>query len=384
MAKIRNEIPLYMNEAAAFTNTTYATNARRFYWDASKYTAPTIYLEIVWAVSAGATGYVNLYNVTDSGVVTDSELTTTSTSIVSSRTGALSLTDLKEYSFQQKVSAGGTQTIHGIRIIIIQDSAVLANIETQTSLEYAIAATSTSYGALPVYFKYDSSKYDGTVKIFFEGFLWSDNASGISYAALYDVTAGNTVAGSEISVTGTTETRARSGELTLVSGRNYRLEIKTNNASYAGSSRSTRIIIQQSNNPTKTRVYRNVKFNGYASTTSASYQNGTYQTYHDISEYNAAASILWETWLWTATNGIAAYSQLYNKTDSAAIGSSELTNTTVADVECITGALSLTNLKYYIQQFKSGSAGTEVHSLSDSLIYDFSWSNDGASFFNFI
>jgi hypothetical protein len=377
MAKIRNELPLYMFESAAFTNTSYATNARRFYWDASKYTAPTIYLEIVWSVSAGATGYVNLYNVTDAGVVTDSELTTTSTSIVSSRTGALSLTDLKEYSFQEKVSAGGTVTIHGIRVIIIQDSAVLANIETQTSMEYAIDTTSVSYLVLPAYFKYDGSKYDGTVKIYFESYQWSNNASGIAYAALYDMTAGGTLAGSEISVTGTTETRSRSGELTLVSGRVYRLQVKSNNASYAASNRAMRIIIQQSNNPTKTRVYRNIKFNGVTSTTSASYQSGTYQTYHNTSEYDATVSILWEAFLWTAVSGaVRSYSQLYNVTDSAAIGGSEINILTLVGgtyTPAISSPVSLTNAKYYINQYKSGSAGTECQSTAVSLIYDFDW-----------
>jgi hypothetical protein len=70
MAKIRNEFLIYDPNVASLTNTSYASNSRKFYWDASKYTSPTIYLEVYWKMDdAGNTGYLQLSNETDTSII---------------------------------------------------------------------------------------------------------------------------------------------------------------------------------------------------------------------------------------------------------------------------------------------------------------------------
>lgn len=67
----------------------------------------TMYLEVVGFTDAG-TGFWDLYNITDSGIVTSSEISTTSTSSVRVRSSALGkLTGTKTFKLRHKIVGGG-------------------------------------------------------------------------------------------------------------------------------------------------------------------------------------------------------------------------------------------------------------------------------------
>jgi len=141
--------------------------------------------------------------------------------------------DLKEYFADGKdmvvryrlntVSDPGTLKVFSCSITIVQDDAT-ESIKTATSYylprEIATTTGNTYTGFLDRSDKVYINGYDGTIKHYFECYLYSQSG-GTSYARLYDVTADAPVAGSEISTSETDPVYCVSGELTLIDGHYY-------------------------------------------------------------------------------------------------------------------------------------------------------------------
>jgi hypothetical protein len=226
---------------------------------------------------------------------------------------------------------------------------------------FDVSTTGTSYADLgttstgnAVIISWDATKYTGAT-VYFEAVLKSDNASGIAYAKLYDVTATAEVANSEVSVTGTTYTRVRSSPITLTSGNQYKVIIKTNNASYTASLRASRlIVIQEASSITATETY--ILLHGKISRGIA-YGNSPYTQsfYYDSSRFDGTVNIYFEVTMMTSAG--TGYARLYNNTDGAAVANSEITTTSTSMVRVRSSALTLTSGKEYTMQLK-GETGT--------------------------
>lgn len=146
--------------------------------------------------------------------------------------------DLKDYFADGKdmvvryrlntASDPGVLTLLSCAITIVQDDAT-ESIKTATS--YYLPrdiATTTSNNYTSIINRTDKvyvSDYDGTVKHYFECYLYSQSG-GTSYARLFDIEANAEVTGSEISSNATDPTYCCSGELTLVDGHHYRVQYK--------------------------------------------------------------------------------------------------------------------------------------------------------------
>lgn len=95
----------------------------------------------------------------------------------------------------------------------------------------------------------DSSKFVNP-KFYFEAVLRIENASATASARLLDigtsdvVSGGTEVAGSVLSTQSTDFVRVRSGALSLTSGNRFRIQSKTNNASYNAYTDAARIIVE--------------------------------------------------------------------------------------------------------------------------------------------
>lgn len=100
---------------------TFVTYEAFLQFDAAQYTpAGTIYFEVILKSQAGAEVKARLFNITDSVAVGSSEITTTSTTATRLRSVALTLSGVKEYRAEVRVTAGETTSIRSARLIVQQ------------------------------------------------------------------------------------------------------------------------------------------------------------------------------------------------------------------------------------------------------------------------
>jgi hypothetical protein len=228
---------------------------------------------------------------------------------------------------------------------------------TTTGTNYADLGTTWLGKTVFVY--WDSTKYTGAT-VYFEAVLKSNNASGIAYAKLYDATGAGEVANSEVSVTGTTYTRVRSGPISLTSGNQYKVIIKSNNASYEASLRASRLIVVQeasSISATETYILLHDKINK-----GAAYGNSPYTQsfYYDSSRFDGTVNVYFEATMMTDAG--TGYARLYNNTDGAEVANSEITTTSTSMVRVRSSALTLTSGKEYTMQLKGEGNTTYITS----------------------
>lgn len=264
MSKIVKTISLFTEVSAVRNATTFDAPLHiHVLWDTNIYGGTVeVYFEAVFKSGSTAnTSTVQLFS-KDGTAVTGSDITTTSTTPVRVRSGdiAANLVDDTEYEVRFKSSATTNGvTIYAARLVIIQSGTITAT-ETQVEIGASrLATVSTTYIDFinSSIFYYDSSKYDGTVNIFFEAVLIGAATRTMS-AQLID-SDNNVVASSEVTLTSATMTRVRSAAITLVNGKEYRVQIKTANAGYNGYISGAKIIIQQTNSPTKTESYIQIR-----------------------------------------------------------------------------------------------------------------------------
>lgn len=318
-----------LNVTRGSTSPAYAHTTDRmpiYYYDADDYDQVSG-IFFTASLSAGTGGgnvaYMELYNFTDSTSVTGSEISTTSTTLVSVTSGDIevNMTTAKEYltRWKQDDGAGGTPSnncsFNKATILIKQDGAIT---KTRTDIELGEDndVPSTSYTAPTNYgiFLFESARFDGTVTVYLEAVLRCQSSGDTTYGALYDITAAAQVSSSEVSHTGnTTKTRKRSGAITLVDGHEYRPDIKgtATNDDVA----SVSIIIKQTGTPTKTDCYipiLNTSSSGTGST--YAYQN-RYLDFDDSDYDGDTKTFKYEATL-NSSAGNTAYYNLYNDTDT--------------------------------------------------------------------
>jgi len=79
---------------------------------------------------------------------------------------------------------------------------------------------------------------------YFEAVLRNDTGGKITYAELYNETDGASIAGSEVTVTGTSRTRVRSSAINLVAGsKEYLARVKVSDATSVGEINGLRVVV---------------------------------------------------------------------------------------------------------------------------------------------
>ena len=174
-------------------------------------------------------------------------------------------------AYVSSLTGTGT-TVNAARVVITQTDATMLTItETQVEVGASTTVPLLSYAALTTapYYCYDVTQTGTTCDTgaspsrfspaptvaagggtYFEASLVNSNSAGTSKAALYQCTSsttcttGTVVSGSEVTVTGTTWTRQRSGAITLTAGKTYAVWITA--TSYLGTIANAKIILVQS------------------------------------------------------------------------------------------------------------------------------------------
>jgi hypothetical protein len=347
------------------------------HWDASKYPNSTVYLEAEVTLDSGhpwKTSYVSLFD-TGGNKVGSSEIVSGPAGFWErQRSGPVTLTDNTDYTVRVAMGYSNSLTIRAARLIIIQSSPTKIS-DTQSQIEVGNNETtsSTSYANLAdkKIYHYDSSKFTPTPTAYFEASLSNDTAGQTAYAALYTDGASCTtqVSGSEVSVTGTSWGRVRSGSISLSSGSDYSVCIKAGadtariagakiilNQSNAGGITATELVHQQINtlttdtdNSYTTQVYPN-RFNPNLESSEVSLSGGNFAYYYEATLKTTAGS---------------AYAQLYNTTSSAAVAGSEITTANTGYTRIRSGDITA-NMPSYPAYLLAQSLDTQLKNSASS------------------
>ena len=251
----------------------------------------------------GGTGYVELYNKTDSTSVSGSEVTSTTDGWSRVRSSSITLTTGKEYEIRVKQAF-----VTGAKIIHSQSNAGgITDLETVYQYASYLQSRNGSYGAKAVYNKFNVANHKGgDFAYFFEATMKTSDGTG--YARLYKATTGSTgdITGSAVSTTNTSAyERQRSSDVSeyMPYFMENSMDMQLYNASYTVYVPSSRLITQISS---------------------------------------------------LSTAGVeTAYAELYNKTDSAVVAGSEISTTNETWTLQRSSSLSLTSGKEYVVRAKS-------------------------------
>lgn len=281
-----------------------------------------VYFEADISVTAGGTGYAGLHN-TAGTIVTGSEVSTTATGVTRVRSGDLlaNLADGTAYQVRIKSSSGATVTIHACRIVIIQ-TGTITKTETIIPLGSNGTTTSGSYieDANKGYWLYDAGKWDGA-SFYYEAFL-SGSAAGVTgYSQLY-TTGGAALSGSEVSQLGTTDTRVRSGALTLADATTYRAHYHSSTST--ARVRAARIVVVQTSF-NKTETYYPM---GHVSTATATPVDLNNLAHFDAQEWDVYLREHFFEATMAAPSGQTVYADLNDGTNDDATVSSTSTSKT--------------------------------------------------------
>lgn len=293
--------------------------------DTSQYDNGSFYYEAVFKASAG-TAACQLYDNTGAAAVASSEITTTSTSPVRVRSGALTLTSGDDFKDQFKCSGGNTNTFYGSRVVVVQSGSSIVTTESQIlNFNYNGGATASTSYVDPAtigmcLFLYTSANWNGTVNIYFEATIKTSAGTGFATLA---TNAGVAVTNGEISTTSTSYVRVRGGSaMTLVNATVYKTQIKN---SGAGTTTiiSSRIIIQQSGSPSKTESHIPAGNNTYA-TSVAGYTDTSGRGYYDPANWSGLDTIAWYAEYSYNSNDATSKFDFYALTDAAEVTNSEV------------------------------------------------------------
>ena len=355
------------------TSTSYVEQSAPAYvrLDTSKYNNATYYFEAVLSVSAG-TGYASLFN-TAGAEVSGAEVTTTATSATRVRSSAISPTT-DTYTERLKASSGQTTTKYSSRIIVIQEAAEITDTETQIKLTtYERTSTSTSYELLGInygYFNYNSTKWDGSLSVYFEGTL--KTSAGTGYLALRDLTAGGEVSNSEITTTSTSYSRVRSSALSLTSGRLHVPVIKNSGAGTTTVS-DARIIVQQTGTISKTEAWLLINFGTHSIVSSSYVRSGHLINY--TSANWSASSIAWYHDGQVYSDGSNThYSDIYKVTDASALSGSEISSSATGSANVRSSALTMPSDQDLETRGKS-TGGSTFYQMNQFLVVEIGWIN---------
>ena len=253
MAQIRQE--LNINDRLNFANFSSVLGVIQI--DTTQYNGTvTYYFELVGKNTGGSDVTFTLRRVGTS--TDDASITIPANTTNFTRFRSTSFTPpAGQTNYAVNGSGGLAGPLNTSRVVIIQNASPITSTETQIeigNLETTTATVDTEL-ASPKYWLYTSANWNGTITAYFEATILSDSTK-VTMTATLQVDNGafaswTNVTGSAITTTATTSTRVRSGAITLTAGRNYRVVLKSGSSKNTMSIRNAKIIIDQTNSPTR-------------------------------------------------------------------------------------------------------------------------------------
>lgn len=319
-------------------------------WDPAKYTGESVYFEAIIACVSCSGGndqavaqlYTNSGSAVENAAVTTGNGTYSLVRTASAITGDLS--SLGEYTVRLKRDASaGTAYLKAARLIIVQSATNLTDSQTQIELGNADTTTNTAYELLtgPKIYAYDTDVYSGVQNIFFEATLNSSSPTGTASAALSSsATCASTVSGSEVTVSGTTWSLARSANISsnLSDNTAYWLCLKSSSGDTASIASSKLVIDQSETNGLHKVQLIHLMANTQITDTDDSYSNTSFPLNFDPTNFGAdVKEYYFETTF--STSGGEAYARLFNTSDSTSVTNSELTTSSTAYIRSRSGDL---------------------------------------------
>lgn len=355
--------------SAAYIET---TNPTYIYLDTSLYSGATYYFEAVLKTSAG-TAYAMLYD-TAGNPISGTEVSTGSTSRVRVRSAAFTPSSTGTYTVRIKNNGSNTTTYYKSSIVIVQAGSAITATETRIPLMSSNTATASASYVDPStidwgFFRYTSANWDGTVAIYLEATI--KTSAGTGTVALHD-SANSLVTSSECATTSATYTRIRSSAITLTNATDYKVKIKTSAGTVTVS--DAHLVIQQTNNPTKTECY--VPLN--KTTLSHSATGGTYQNSDMPTDYTSTNwvgdTITWYNEASANSNTAAGTFEIYKETDAARLTGSNIATTAASTITRYrSGTLTMPSSQSIVARTDSAS-GTVYQSVT-FMIAQMVWTN---------
>ena len=225
-------------------------------------------------------------------------------------------------------------------------------------------SSGTDYGLCDGRFKFDASEFGGDCEGYFYVTLKTSSSLYTAYAILYDVTAGATVANTELTTTSTNPINLRKTvAFTLTDGHEYRVAIKRSGTATT-TLKAAQIMIKQAVDPSN--VQNMASYHCIAmtdSTTSTSYGTPTYEprVRYDADAFDGTVATYFEATLKTSGSLVTdvAYAQLYDVTTAAAVANSEVSvDGTVGKALVRSSAITLVDGHDYLVQIKTTAGET--------------------------
>lgn len=346
-----------------------AVNSSQFWWDSAKYDGTvTMYWEcILKSTNASYTAYSELYDKTGAAAVTDSPVSTTSTTPVRARSAAITLTTEHEYYSLVKISNAAAYVYYYNSQLVIKQTGTITKTETQVFLGSGYATTSSTYEdfAHGTLFYYNSGVWDGSVTVYFEAELVLLADATDAYAALYD-TDDNLVADSEVHITASGWTRQRSAAITLTHGKTYKVKYKCDGGGSGINVRQARLIIQQANfNTTESHypIVQDMKYTDASNTT----LNTLMAVYWDNDEWDVYSKLVYHEAVLQILGGggtITATAELY---DGAAVDDSLATTSGNKD-RVRSAALTLDDNTTYWARIKTSNGSYQASLFYSAIV----------------
>jgi len=172
-------------------------------------------IQVTNLATSTPTAYADLYNLTDTAQVSNSEVSSSSNSWSLVRSSEITLATGKQYVLRLRSSASGVGIkIASAKIILDQtDSSGIKAVETvQQYINTAVSRTSASYADQDYLNQFNPDNFHiNQTSIFFETTMKTSTGGGANDAfAIFTVDGGSTVSGSEISTDQTSYTRVTS------------------------------------------------------------------------------------------------------------------------------------------------------------------------------
>ncbi len=330
----------------------------------------TFFFEVVMqSTQQGGTVTAQLFDKAGNVVVPNSTVSTGSTSPTRVKSSALTLSSLaKEYVVQVSTSSSSNLGILlSARIIVQQNAATNTSIvvpignvalsltgQPDTSNSMFTSSTSPTFVAqIAKIYHFNQTKFDGSLNIFFESVIKTNQLQRTAFASLFDLTTNSVVTGSEVSTSNLIQTRVRSGNLTLTNGHDYTFAVRSSATDAIATSFADRIIIAQKNF-TSTEIPIRVA-NIFATTSSTFINVPTAISSINVSSFTSPR-FSFETDLFTKNATLPASANLFNLTNNAPISGSTLSSSGTISTRVNAGIINLVGTSEYIAQLKGSGA----------------------------
>ena len=303
-----------MDQNDSVSNSSYTRELAPFLYEPGNWANATFtyYFEAAISVSAG-TGNVELYNITDSSAITNSPVSTTSSTVALVRSGVLIMpTSTKTLDTETQAVGGGTVTLQG-SWLIIDVSGMPGN---STTIEQEVDITNAAFssgGTNTGVILIDTAHYTGATYYFEVDSQVSSGSGTVTFTYNAGSAAipsgGSTIVISSISAT--TTTRYRSAAFTPTGSQNAYMSA----TSGTGITARARLIVVQSTGNTITNTVTQLDVGGTAfniSTASTTYvpvQNAKAWTYNS-SKYDGTVTAYLDTTV-SATSGKTVTAALF-------------------------------------------------------------------------